>query len=88
MSLIPGVGAGKSCGRCPALKAQVLRLKAENKRLKAYILNLEAKIAKAKRMATEEEKAGMAGMRKANPPIAQGVYEGMKNTGAKLRKVL
>ena len=83
--LFTGPGGSSSgsgpCGACAVKDAQIDQQAREIKDLQAHIL-------RAKSAAAQEEAKGIAGQLLNNPPIRQGMYEGMQKTGGKLKRML
>lgn len=72
---------GSRCGACATKDAKIAQQAQEIKALQAHILRV-------KNVAAAEEDKGAAGQLLDNPPIRQGMFEGMEKTGHKLKRIL
>lgn len=73
--------SGDKCGGCAAKQAEIARQAREIKTLQVHIM-------RCKEAAARAEHAGKVGQKLNNPPIRQGMYEGMERTGGKLKRML
>ena len=80
-ALTGGKSGGRRCGQCPALKAEVRRLKAKIKRYEVIMANAHA-------VAVKYENAGKDGLKKPSPPIDHGKFKGWAEVGGKIRKII